>query len=298
MPAVTGAVNVTGVPEVLVVNSALPVRTLDDLVKFAKATPGGLAFGSAGVGTAQHLNGELLKIKLGIEMTHVPYRGIAPALNDAAGGHISLMFTDIPISMLLMDAGKLRPIGVTTAERVGALPKVPALAEIGLTGFDESAWFMMLAPAKTPRDIAEKLAAEMRLAVHDPRSVRNSSASGCCWWTCPGLQSCRRSYRRKSCVRARSSAVSASPVSNRRRNEDELLSAKESSMAASVNRQIVLKSRPEGTPGLDNFALAQTAIPEPGDGEVLMRTLYLSLDPYMRGRMSAAKSYAKPAEVG
>jgi tripartite-type tricarboxylate transporter receptor subunit TctC len=156
------------VPEVLVVNSALPVKTLDDLVKFAKATPGGLTFGSSGVGTAQHLNGEMLKIKLGIEMTHVPYRGIAPALNDAAGGHISLMFTDIPISMPLMDAGKLRPIGVTTAERVGALPNVPALAEIGLTGFDEAAWFMVLAPAKTPRDTAEKLAAEIGLAVHDP----------------------------------------------------------------------------------------------------------------------------------
>jgi tripartite-type tricarboxylate transporter receptor subunit TctC len=158
---------VARVPEVLVVNSALPVRTLDDLVKLAKATPGRLTFGSSGVGTAQHLNGEVLKNRLGIDMTHIPYRGIAPALNDAAGGHISLMFTDIPISMPLMDAGKLRPIGVTTAERVAALPNVPALAEIGLAGFDEASWFMMLAPARTPRDIAEKLAAEIGLAVHD-----------------------------------------------------------------------------------------------------------------------------------
>jgi len=153
-------------PEVLVVNEALPVHSLDDLKLLAKKTP--LTFGSAGLGTGQHINGELLKLQLGIDMTHIPYRGIAPALNDAAGGHISLMFSDIPTAMPLILAGKLRPIGVTSAERLAALPDVPPLSETGLPGFHEEAWFMFVAPAKTPRDIVEKLAGAMRETLREP----------------------------------------------------------------------------------------------------------------------------------
>ena len=159
---------VARVPEVLVVNAALPLHSLADIARLSRTMPGGLTFGSAGLGTAQHINGELLKLALGIEMTHVPYRGIAPALNDAAGGHIALMFTDIPIATPLINAGKLRPIGVTVARRVPALPDVPPLAEIGMPGFDDAAWFMFFAPAKTPRDIVDKLGAAIREAVHDP----------------------------------------------------------------------------------------------------------------------------------
>ncbi len=159
---------VARVPEALVVYSGLPAHSLDDLVRLARATPGGLTFGSAGMGSGQHISGEILKRKLGIAMTHIPYRGIAPALNDAAGGHITLMFTDIPISLPLINAGKLRPIGVTTAARVEALPGVPPLAEIGMPGFDEAAWFMFFAPAKTPRDIVDKLSTAMRAAIRDP----------------------------------------------------------------------------------------------------------------------------------
>jgi len=153
-------------PEVLVVNEALPVHSLDDLKLLAKKTP--LTFGSAGLGTGQHINGELLKLQLGIDMTHIPYRGIAPALNDAAGGHISLMFSDIPTATPLILAGKLRPIGVTSTERLAALPDVPPLSEIGLPRFHEAAWFMFVAPAKTPRDIVEKLAGAMRETLREP----------------------------------------------------------------------------------------------------------------------------------
>ena len=156
------------VPEVLVVNADLPVHSLDDIAQLAKATPGGLTFGSAGLGTPQHIGGELLKMRLGIEMTHIPYRGIAPALSDAAGGHISLMFTDIPTALPLIAAGRLRPIGVTVAQRVGTLPDVPPLAEIGMPGFDEAAWFMIFAPAKTPPNVVDKLNAAMRAALQDP----------------------------------------------------------------------------------------------------------------------------------
>jgi tripartite-type tricarboxylate transporter receptor subunit TctC len=159
---------VARVPEVLVVNAALPVHSLDDLVRLARSTPGGLTFGSAGLGSAQHINGELLKRRLGVEMTHIPYRGIAPALNDAAGGHIALMFTDIPIATPLINAGRLRPIGVTIARRVDALPDVPPLAEIGLPGFDDAAWFMFFAPARTPRAVVDRLSAAMREVIGDP----------------------------------------------------------------------------------------------------------------------------------
>jgi tripartite-type tricarboxylate transporter receptor subunit TctC len=145
------------IPEVLVVNAALGVRSIADLVKLAKATPGGLSFGSAGAGTGQHLDGEALKNALGIAMTHVPYKGVSPALNDVAGGHIPMMFSPIPLALPLIQAGKLTTIGVTTKDRVDALPDVPALAEIGVPGYDASTWFMLAAPGKTPKEIIDKL---------------------------------------------------------------------------------------------------------------------------------------------
>lgn len=155
------------IPEVLVVNAALPVRSIADLVKFSKSTQGGLSFGSAGAGTSQHLEGELLKNKLGMEMTHIPYKGMAPAMNDVAGGHIQLLFSPIPIAAPMLAAGKVRSLGVTTAQRVEALPDVPPLAEVGVPDFEASSWFMLVAPAKVPRDIVERLNAEVRSIVDD-----------------------------------------------------------------------------------------------------------------------------------
>ena len=154
-------------PEVLLVNAALPVHSLDDLAKLARSTPGGLTFGSAGPGTAQHLNGELLKLALGIPLRHVPYKGIQPALNDLAGGHIAMMTAPIPVSLPLADAGKVRMLGVTTKERVGAIPQVPALAEVGVPGYDAPSWFMLVAPARTPRAIVDKLAADLQVALNE-----------------------------------------------------------------------------------------------------------------------------------
>ncbi len=99
-------------PEVLLINASLPVRSIDDLVALARATPGGLSFGSAGPGTAQHLNGEMLKATLNIELHHVPYKGIQPALNDLAGGHIALMTAPIPVALPLVQGGRARMLGV------------------------------------------------------------------------------------------------------------------------------------------------------------------------------------------
>ena len=148
-------------PEVLLINVALPVRSIAELVALARATPGGLSFGSAGPGTAQHLNGEMLNAALGIEMQHVPYKGIQPALNDLAGGHIALMTAPIPVALPLAQGAKVRMLGVTTKERVEAIPDVPALAEIGVPGYNAASWFMLVAPARTPRPIVHKLHADL-----------------------------------------------------------------------------------------------------------------------------------------
>src|SRR6516162_3377131 len=149
-------------PEVLLINATLPVRSIEELVTLARSTPGGLSFGSAGPGTGQHLNGELLKMRLGIPMQHVPYKGMQPALNDLAGGHIAMMTSPIPLALPLAHAGKVRMLGVTTKERVGAIADVPPLAEIGVPGYDAASWWMLVAPAKTPRSIVDKLHADLR----------------------------------------------------------------------------------------------------------------------------------------
>ena len=158
-------------PEVLLINASLPVNSIADLVKLARTTPGGLSFGSAGPGTAQHLNGELLKAALGVEMHHIPYKGIQPALNDLAGGHIALMSAPIPVALPLVQGARVRMLGVTTKERLEAIPDVPPLAEIGVPGYNAPSWFMLVAPAKTPRAIIDKLHGDLR-AVLDEADVR------------------------------------------------------------------------------------------------------------------------------
>ena len=158
-------------PEVLLVNASLPVRSIADLVALARTTPGGLSFGSAGPGTAQHLNGELLKAALGVELHHIPYKGIQPALNDLAGGHIALMSAPIPVALPLVQGARVRMLGVTTKERLEAIPDVPPLAEIGVPGYNAPSWFMLVAPARTPRAIIEKLHGDLR-AVLDEADVR------------------------------------------------------------------------------------------------------------------------------
>ena len=166
------------IPEVLVVNAALPVRSLPDLARLARATPGGLIYGSAGAGTAQHLSGVLLASVLGIELRHVPYKGMSPAINDVAGGHIPFMFSPIPFAQPLSQGGKLRMLGVTTAERIEAIPEVPPLTEIGVKEFDAVSWFMLVAPAGTPSDIVDRLSREVRAIIGDPEVRREFTNLG------------------------------------------------------------------------------------------------------------------------
>jgi tripartite-type tricarboxylate transporter receptor subunit TctC len=149
-------------PFVLVVNNDLPVKTIPELIAYAKANPGKLSFGSGGPGAPHHLFAELFSSMAGIKMTHVPYRGSLPALNDVLAGHIQLMFVDLPPAVGMIESGKIRALGVTPAKRLAALPNVPTIAEAGVPGYSAAAWFMVVAPAKTPKLIADRLHADLK----------------------------------------------------------------------------------------------------------------------------------------
>jgi tripartite-type tricarboxylate transporter receptor subunit TctC len=153
-------------PFVLVVNPALPVHSVDDLVKLARTKP--LSFAAPGAATFHRLTAELFKSMFKIDATYVPYKGSAPAVTDLAGGHVDFMFSDIPPSRELILAGKLRPLGVTTAQRVPALSDVPPLAEVGIPGFDATSWHSIATTAGVPKDVAEKIAAAIREGMADP----------------------------------------------------------------------------------------------------------------------------------
>jgi tripartite-type tricarboxylate transporter receptor subunit TctC len=155
---------VAAVPFVLVINASLPVQSVADLVKLAKEKP--LNYGSGGPGAFHHLNAELFSSMVGIKMTHVPYKGSAPALIDLVAGHIQVLFTDLAPSLELIRAGKVRVLGITTAEPAAAAPEIPPLAKAGVPGYDTAAWQMMVAPAKTPQPILAKLNAEINAIVN------------------------------------------------------------------------------------------------------------------------------------
>ena len=161
------------VPFVLVVSPSLPVNSVEDLIKLAKERP--LSYGSGGIGAFHHLAAALFCSMTGIKMTHVPYRGTAPALNDLMGGYIQLMFSDLGPALPLINAGKIRPLAVTTKERFAALPDVPPLADVGVPGFDAAAWQGVVAPSETPEPILTKLNATLN-AIMAMRDVRTRMA--------------------------------------------------------------------------------------------------------------------------
>jgi tripartite-type tricarboxylate transporter receptor subunit TctC len=156
------------VPFVLVVNPSLPVHSVADLVRLAREKPGQLAYGTPGPGTFHHLNAELFKSQFGLDLIHVPYKGALPALNDLIGGHIAFMFSDVPPALTLIQGGKLRALGVTTAQRVPAMPEVAPLAEVGIPGYDTSSWHTITTGANVPKPVVDKLAAAIRETMSDP----------------------------------------------------------------------------------------------------------------------------------
>ena len=159
------------VPLVLVVPASSPIKTVQDLVAYAKAKPGGLNFGSSGNASAQHLAGELFKRVAGIPMQHVPYKGSAPALQDLAGGQIDLMFDSMPSATGLINAGKLRAIAVTTLDRAKARPELPTISQSGYPGFDIATWYGYWAPKNTPPQIVESLAKAAQIALKNPKVI-------------------------------------------------------------------------------------------------------------------------------
>ncbi|TMH10252.1 MAG: tripartite tricarboxylate transporter substrate binding protein [Betaproteobacteria bacterium] len=151
---------------VLVVNPALPVKNVAELIALAKSKPGQLNFGSTGTGGLSHLVGELFNSAAGIQMTHIPYKGTGPALTDLLGGQIQVMFNDT--SLPHIQSGKLRALAVTGAKRWPQLPDVPTLAELGMPGYETYNWFGILAPVKTPAAIVARLNRELVAIMQDP----------------------------------------------------------------------------------------------------------------------------------
>lgn len=156
-----GVSTVGYLPLVLVVNEALPARSVADLVKTAKAKPGGMDYGSAGNGSIEHVAGEMFKQQAGVSMVHIPYRGAAPAITDLMAGQLSLMFATVPTAVANLKSGKLRPLAVTTPERIGALRDVPTTREAGYPGFEVASVYAVLAPAATPQPVVQRLNQEI-----------------------------------------------------------------------------------------------------------------------------------------
>lgn len=156
----TAITEVSVTPTVLMVSASLPVTTLKEFIALAKARPGKLNYGSSGVGTQFHLSGELLKLLAGIDMAHIPYKGTALVYPDLFSGQVSMMFDTLSVSIPFIKAGRVKALGVTGAKRTPTLPDVPTIAEAGIAGFNADLWLGIWGPARLPRDITEKLAAE------------------------------------------------------------------------------------------------------------------------------------------
>jgi len=155
-------------PFVLVVNPSLQAKSVADLVALARARPGALSYASNGPGGAAHLFAELMKTMLGIELTHVPYKGNAPALNDVVAGHVSMMFVDPSSAVQFARQGKLNALGISTATRVSFAPELVPLAEAGIPGFDGTSWHMFVAPGGTPKPILDRLYADVDAIIKEP----------------------------------------------------------------------------------------------------------------------------------
>jgi tripartite-type tricarboxylate transporter receptor subunit TctC len=158
---------ITEVPVVMEVHPSVPAKTVAEFVAYAKQNPGKLSFGSAGTGGTIHLAGEMFRQMAGIEMTHVPYRGAAPALTDLLAGNVQLMFDSLGTALPSVRSGMLRALGVSSAQRVSDLPDVPTIAESGYPDYLVSVWFGIVSPAKIPDSVAQILKAGLDRAMND-----------------------------------------------------------------------------------------------------------------------------------
>jgi tripartite-type tricarboxylate transporter receptor subunit TctC len=173
----TGVTEIARSPLMIVIHPSLPVKTVADLIKLARARPGELSFGAASGGTP-HLAGELFKLTAKVDLLFVPYKGEGPAIADAMGGQISMVFSNLPVALPQARGGRLRGLAVTSAQRVPGATEFPTVAESGLPGFEAFTWFGCFAPAATPRDIVAKLNADSAAALNVPEVKERMAAQG------------------------------------------------------------------------------------------------------------------------
>ena len=169
---------VATVPNLLVAHPSRPYKTVKELIAYAKAHPGEVTYGSPGSGASPHVSGALFQSMTKAELTHVPYKGSAPAVSDLLGNQIAIMFDNMPSAIQHVRSGKLRPIAVTTAKRSPELPDVPTIAEAGVPGYEATSWFGLWAPVKTPADVQQKLHTALSKVLKDPAVVKKISDQG------------------------------------------------------------------------------------------------------------------------
>ncbi len=163
---------------ILVANPAFPPRTLKDLIEYSKKQPNGVSYGTSGVGGTPHIAGELLKMRTGANLTHIPYKGGGQAMSDALGGNVPLVYTAVAGAMQHLKAGRLVSIAVSSRERSPSLPDVPTFIESGVPDFEASSWVAVLAPAKTPRPVIEKLNRELNAVLSSPETKEKLATLG------------------------------------------------------------------------------------------------------------------------
>jgi len=168
---------------VLVINKDHPFKTMPELVAYARANPGKLAYGSAGMGASNHLSGELLAVRTGTTLTHVPYKGNAPAMTDVIGGQINMMFDIIGSARNYIGAGRVRAVAVTSRERNASLPDVPTMREVGIVDFEVGGWYGLYGPAKLPADIVARYNEATRKALASDELKNKLIEQGYDLWT-------------------------------------------------------------------------------------------------------------------
>lgn len=166
------------VPNVLIVHPSVPAKDVKEFVALAKQKPGALNFGSAGNGSSTHMIAELFKLKAGVDLTHVPYRGSAPALNDLVAGQIQVMFENLPTALPFIQSGTVVALGVTSATRSPSLPALPSIAEAGVPGYEGTAWFTIAVAGTVPAATVEKLNADIRKVLAEPEVVERFKGLG------------------------------------------------------------------------------------------------------------------------
>ena len=169
---------VANVPNLLVAHPSQPFKTVPEMIAYAKANPGKINFGSPGNGASPHLSGELFKSMAKVDLTHIPYKGSAPAVSDLLGNQIAIMFDNMPSVIPHVRSGKLRAIAISTAKRSPELPDVPTIAEAGVPGYEAVSWFGLFAPAATPKPVLDKLSTALSKVLANPEVQKKISAQG------------------------------------------------------------------------------------------------------------------------